>query len=300
MPFNTFAKKTGLSEKLFAGILIGAAVVLLISQISYTFINRAPSAGKGEASAVKKASKTTADTDKMVQDAIKEVTPAQGFTTNVKWNGVVSKMIKQGALDPVKLASLLKQRYGQDIKPEWREVLDGKNTNLEINSDNAVFMMYLLWTIAKDNNNQILVDSPFANSFTNYDIGVGASGYGGADLLSLSPEQQQIAKEVAENANRPCCNNSTAWPDCSHGFAALGLVELMASQDFNKAEIFDTFVKFNSFWFPQTYVNNALYFKLAQGKNWSQVDKEVVAGKDYSSLSGASKVKNYLKTNFGL
>ncbi len=155
-------------------------------------------------------------------------------------------------------------------------------------------------TFAKHNENQILFDSPFTKYFKNYDIGVGRAGYGDLSLLSLTTAQQKIAKDVAENANRPCCNNSTAAPDCSHGYSALGLVELMAAQGFSNAEIFDTFVKFNSFWFPETYVKNAMYFKIKEGKNWADVDKELVAGKEYSSLRGAYKVKNYLRENFGI
>jgi hypothetical protein len=235
-----------------------------------------------------------------ISAVIEEVTPKSGFTIGAKWNGIVSKMIDYGALDPQKLENILTKRYGQEMKQQWREVLSGENANLKINSDNAVFMMYLLWVLAKHNNNQILHDSPFAQSFNNYDIGVGRSGYGDTELLLLTSAQQKLVKEVAENAYRPCCGNSTARPDCSHGFSALGLIQLMASQDFSKEEIFDAFVKFNSFWFPETYIKDALYFKITDGKKWSEVDKNLIAGMDYSSLSGSYKVKNYLKQNFGI
>ena len=97
------------------------------------------------------------------------------------------------------------------------------------------------------------------------------------------------------NSYRPCCGNPTGHPDCSHGFSALGLVQLMAAQGYSQEEMFDAFVKFNSFWFPSTYIQDALYFQLAEGKNWDEVDKALVAGKDHSSLSGANAVKNYLK-----
>ncbi len=235
-----------------------------------------------------------------INEIVESVTPKNGFNTDVKWNGVVSKMVKTGALDPAKLESILAKRYGQQMKPEWRAILAGENTNLSINNDNAVFMMYILWTLAKSNNNQILFNSPFVKYFKNYNIGMGKSGYGNMQLLSLTTEQQKKAKEVAENASRPCCNNTTAQPDCSHGYSALGLVELMASQNFTKQEMFNTFVKFNSFWFPETYIKNALYFKITEGKNWSDVNKELIAGKEYSSLGGSYKIKNYLKNNFGL
>lgn len=285
--------------KVFAWVLAGAAAFLLVFQVSYGFVGSSFDAGKKD-HALDANSGKVSDINRALQEAIEEVTPAAGFTTKVKWNGVVSEMVKQGVLDPAKLERVLKERYGQDMKPQWRAVLAGENANLEINSDNAVFMMYVLWALAKSNSSQILLDSPFAKYFKNYDIGIGKAGYGNAELLILTPKQQKAAREVAEIASRPCCNNTTAQPDCSHGYSALGLVELMASQNFSRQEMFDVFVKFNSFWFPETYVKTALYFKLAQGKNWSELDKELIAGKEYSSLSGAYKVKNYLKQNFGL
>ena len=225
-----------------------------------------------------------------INNIIETVTPKAGFETSIRWDGVVTKMVKAGVLDPAKLENILVKRYGQEMKPEWRAILAGQDANLSINNDNAVFMMYLLWTLSKHNKNEILTNSPFAKYFKNYDIGVGRAGYGDLQLLSLTPGQQAVAKKVAENANRPCCNNSTAAPDCSHGYSALGLVQLMASQDFSEQEIFKTFVQFNSFWFPETYIKDALYFKITQGKDWSDVNKELIAGKEYSSLSGSYKI----------
>jgi len=235
-----------------------------------------------------------------IDDIIEIVTPKGGFETSVKWNDVVTNMVKTGVLDPDKLENILTKRYGQEMKPEWRDVLAGRNANLSINNDNAVFMMYVLWTLAKHNENEILTNSPIAKYFTNYDIGVGRPGYGDTPLLPLSTEQQAIVKRVSENAYRPCCSNSTAVPDCSHGYSALGLVQLMVSQGFSEKDIFETFVQFNSFWFPETYIKNALYFKITKGKDWGDVSKELIAGAEYSTLQGSYKAKNYLKNNFGI
>ncbi len=244
---------------------------------------------------------TTEDGRKIdIEEVIQKVTPDEGFQTQVRWGDVVPKMIETGVLDPQKLETILKNRYGQEMKPEWRAVLAGEDIPLSIDNDNAVFMMYMLWAMAKHNQNQILADSPIAKYFENYDIGVGRAGYNDTPLLALNPEQQALAKRVAENAYRPCCGNSTAVPDCSHGYSALGLVQLMASQGFSEEEIFDTFVKFNSYWFPETYIKNALYFEITEGLSWEDVDKKLVAGKEYSTLRGSYKAKNFLKQNFGI
>jgi len=74
----------------------------------------------------------------------------------------------------------------------------------------------------------------------------------------------------------------------------------MASQGFSEKEIFDTFIQFNSFWFPETYIKNALYFKATEGLDWKDVSKELVAGEKYSTVQGSYTAKNYLKEKFGI
>jgi hypothetical protein len=224
-----------------------------------------------------------------------KVVPEAGFTTDVKWGNAVKNMVDTGVLDPEKLELVLTERYGQEIKPEWRRVLEGSDETLEINSDNSVFMMYVLWAFAKHNNVSLIHESVFAENFQGYDIGMGKAGYGDTVILELTAEQEELAKQIAQNSYRPCCGQSAANPDCSHGFAALGLIELMASQDFTEEEIYDAFIKFNSFWFPSTYIQNGLYFKIAEGKDWQDVDKKIVAGGQFSSVGGAQSVRSYLQ-----
>ena len=119
--------------------------------------------------------------------------------------------------------------------------------------------------------------------------------YSKSDLIGLNSGQQKILEEFAYNSYRPCCSNPTAFPDCNHGMAALGLGELMASQGASKDEIFEAFKYFNSFWFPQTYFDVANYFKAKDGQDWSQVPGSVAAGKDYSTPQGWQRVRGWLK-----
>lgn len=293
-PSEKGEKGSALGKKFIA--LAFVAVVIFAYQMTTVF-------GKSAQTDVNSSGTTLVmdDGEKInMDDIIELVTPKAGFKTDVRWNGVVKKMVEAGVLDPDKLESILTKRYKQEMKSEWRAVLAGQDAKLSIDSDNAVFMMYVLWAFAKHNENEILSNSPFVKSFANYDIGVGRSGYGDTPLLSLTSDQQALVRRVAENAYRPCCGNSTAAPDCSHGYSALGLVQLMASQGFSEEEIFVTFIQFNSFWFPETYIKNALYFKITEGKDWSNVSKKLVAGAKYSTLKGSYTAKNYLKSNFGI
>ncbi len=275
------------------GYVFLAFLILAIFALGYQILPLVFAGSPGITSAAVSAGHDSLDIDKIAL----QVLPEKGFTIDAMWQDSISKMVKAGALDVDKLDNILTKRYGQPMTEEQKKLFAGdySNEKLTINSKNAVFVMYILWAMAKHNNNSILHDSPFAQYFQDYDIGVGKVGYGDTKLISLTPEQQEIAKYTALNSYRPCCGNPTGRPDCSHGFSALGLIELMASQGYTKEQIFDAFVKFNSFWFPSTYIQDALYFKLAENKDWGAVDKELVAGKQYSSLSGSYAVKKYLQ-----
>ncbi len=224
-----------------------------------------------------------------------QVLPDEGFTLKATWGDAVSNMVEAGVLDPARLETILKQGYKQDMKPEWNAILKGEDAELSIDSENSVFMMYVLWTLAKHNNVSLIHESAFAQSFEGYDIGVGRAGYGDTLIINLTEEQLALARSIAQNSYRPCCGQSAANPDCSHGFAALGLIELMISQGFTENEIYGAFVKVNSFWFPSTYIQDAMYFKEAEGLEWKDVDRKLVAGPAFSSIQGAAQVKNYLQ-----
>lgn len=268
--------------------LLGITIVMFIYQITPLF---------GIAGAVSAAAPAGHGMD--TNNIISQVLPEQGFTLDATWGTTVSDMVDAGVLDPVKLESILTRRYGQEMKPEWTAILNGEDAQLSIDAENSVFMMYLLWTLGKHNDNSILRESRIANYFDNYDIGVGRAGYSDVLLFSLTPEQQDLATEISMNSYRPCCGNPAGVPDCSHGFAALGLIELMAAQGYEKDEIYDSFIKINSFWFPSTYIQNALFFQITEGKSWDETDDELMAGKEFSSIAGSRSVKKYLQ-NSGL
>ena len=71
----------------------------------------------------------------------------------------------------------------------------------------------------------------------------------------------------------------------------------MAAQGASAEEIFGAFKYVNSFWFPQTYFDIANYFQAKEGKAWKDVDARTVAGKDYSTPQGWSRVHSWLKAN---
>jgi len=108
----------------------------------------------------------------------------------------------------------------------------------------------------------------------------------------MSDQQQELVRDVATNAFRPCCDNSTLYQDCNHGSALLGLLELAASQGATSDELYRTALTANSFWFPGYYAKTALYFAYFHNISWSEVAPKLILGRDFSSLSGWERSMN--------
>ena len=116
------------------------------------------------------------------------------------------------------------------------------------------------------------------------------------DLIPLTPEQQAHVEEVAAAVYRPCCNNHTLFPDCNHGMAMLGLLELLASQNASVDEMFNAAKYVNAYWFPQQTLETALFLKTNQEIDFSEADSRLVVSDKFSSASGASMVHQSLQS----
>jgi len=113
--------------------------------------------------------------------------------------------------------------------------------------------------------------------------------YNSAELISLTPEQDDLVYQVAEHIFRPCCGNSTVYPDCNHGMAVLGLLELLAAQGADEQALYQAALAFNRYAFPDTYITLAAYFAM-QDTAWTEIDPSTLLGADYSSGQGAQQV----------
>jgi hypothetical protein len=108
-------------------------------------------------------------------------------------------------------------------------------------------------------------------------------------FFTLTAEEQAMVDRVSRNIYRPCCGNSTHFPDCNHGMAMLGLLELMASQGVGEQDMYKTALAVNSYWFPDTYLTIATYMK-SKGVEWKDVDSKEMLSANYSSNSGYQKI----------
>ena len=171
-----------------------------------------------------------------------KVFPASGYTFQVSWGDLGKKMVEDGVIDEKKLAQAL---TGKDELPQqFKKYLDDSDQKIELNQGNAQFWVDVLWGLGLANKNDILekgemMASGNASNFAStggWTIGVKKPMdiYSKHTYINLSAGQQIMVEEIANGVYRPCCGNSTAFPDCNHGMAALGLIELMVSQGFSK------------------------------------------------------------------
>jgi hypothetical protein len=114
--------------------------------------------------------------------------------------------------------------------------------------------------------------------------------YASLDLIPLSPQQQKLVEEVAGSVYRPCCDNPTSFPDCNHGMAMLGVLELIASQGASLDEMFQAAKYINAYWFPQQTLETAIYFEHDENTSFADADPSLVVSKEFSSASGAGRV----------
>lgn len=166
---------------------------------------------------------------------------------------------------------------------------------------NARTDLNLLWAFGLANENPILTEGPMMDP--RYGGAGGFASTGGWTLakgsamdhyamhrfVTLTEDQQELVERVSKNIYRPCCGNSVYFPDCNHGMAMLGLLELMAAEDASEEEMYRTALAANMEWFPDTYDAIRRYFE-ARRISWNEVSPKTVLGADFSSAEGYARV----------
>lgn len=238
-----------------------------------------------------------------------KVIPDEGVALPVVWGDLGKQMLSSGVIDEASFTGLYKDRGG--LSDEEKELLYGEgNGKLKITNENAGFLLNLLWALGLGNNNDILVsgemtDSRYGGAGNFASTGGWTLAKGGAmdhyskhAFVTLSPEEQALVDKISRNIYRPCCGNSTHFPDCNHGMAMLGLLELMASQGATESEMYKTALAVNSYWFPDTYLSIGRYLA-KEGKDIAKVDPKEILSADYSSAAGYRKILSSIEPTAG-
>lgn len=215
-----------------------------------------------------------------------------------RWNDLGARLVAAGVIDAERFLSL----YPGSAAIEASQLLFGKdNGSLRMTAANAGLWLNLLWALGLGNRNEILEKGEMANPAYGGAGGFASTGgwtiaqgdpmnhYSAHSFMELTVEQQALAAAVAKNIYRPCCDNPTHFPDCNHGMAMLGLLELLASQNATEEEMYQAALAMNSFWFPEQYEIIGRYLA-GQDQSLAVIDPQAMLGRDYSSASGFRRV----------
>jgi len=235
----------------------------------------------------------------------KSVLPSEGVELPITWGDLGGRMVVDGVIDEAKFRSLFPE--GLDSMEE-KMLASEVQERIVMTQENSRFILNILWAFGLANKNEILTDAKMTDPQYGGDAGKFASTggwtlangdamdhYSMHSYVTLSPNAQDVVDRVSAGIFRPCCGNSTHFPDCNHGMAMLGLLELMASNDISEEEMYKVALRVNSYWFPQTYLDLATYFE-EQGTKWTQVDPKLVLGASYSSGQGYAQTRKQIKS----
>jgi hypothetical protein len=238
-----------------------------------------------------------------------QVNPPEGYTVSATFGDLGPKLLSSGAIDLEKFKQTYERAGAPLTNSQLKILTEGSNEKITINKDSAYFLINFLWALGLANKNPIL-DEGQMTKYGKGQIGSFASTggwtigkkpsteiYSKSRIVKLDTDQQARVERAANGTYRPCCGNSTAFPDCNHGMAMLGLFELMASQGATTNELFEAGKYFNAFWFPQQYLDLATYFKVKEGKDFKKIDPKLIVSEKFSSGGGWSNTKKWLANN---
>ena len=238
-----------------------------------------------------------------------QVNPPDGYDLGVAYRNLGPQVLEAGGIDYSAFVTLYESN-GRPLTEEQIEILTkGADKPIVINAENAHFLLNFFWAVGLVNTNPILTEGPITqNSAGQVERSASTGGwtlgtkpvtelFASQVLISLTPEQQARVEEAAALIYRPCCNNPTLFPDCNHGMAMLGLLELMASQGASLEEMLQAAKYVNAFWFPQQALETAIFLESTQKTSFRNADPALIVGKEMHSGSGFAAVHQYLQTN---
>ena len=233
----------------------------------------------------------------------------RAYLLPVTLDGIAPALIEAGAIDPARLEAYFRET-GEPLGQDELRILAGtKVRDIEITPQNARFLLDFFWALGLTNWNTLLTEGPIQMA-SEGDVGRYASTGGwqlgtrpGAELLAsrriveLTAEQQARVEAVSADLYRPCCNNPTSFPDCNHGMAMLGLLELMAAQGASEEDMWQAAKYVSAFWFPEQTAEVAYLFHAAENVAFEELDGQQMLAPAVFSGSGFRQVHAWLQEN---
>ncbi|KKT65859.1 MAG: hypothetical protein UW61_C0036G0011, partial [Candidatus Curtissbacteria bacterium GW2011_GWC1_44_33] len=174
-----------------------------------------------------------------------EVLPKEGFVLPVSWGDVGPRLIELGVIDVKKFEEAVV------MTDEQKKILkEGGDVPIKIDSSNSQFVVDMLWALGLAQKSIVYDEGPLGKEYKNEQGNFASTGgwtlaksdavnyLNKFDLINLTPDQQKRVGEIAKGVFRPCCGNSTWFPDCNHGMAALAAIELLVAKGLSDEEIY--------------------------------------------------------------
>ncbi len=234
------------------------------------------------------------------------------YTLPVVFGDVGPRLIEAGAIDLPRFLQVY-QQAGQPLTMTQRAILtDGSDAEVLINQQNAYFLLNFFWALGLANHNPLLTEGLIAARSEGKIERFASTGgwslatkpiadvFAKTTLVALTPDQQTRLEEAVGGIYRPCCDNPTSFPDCNHGMAMLGLLELMAAKDASIDAMLDAARYVNAFWFPQQMHEIATLLKVTEGIDYANADARRLVSANYASGSGFNSVHNWLVSSGNL
>jgi hypothetical protein len=228
------------------------------------------------------------------------------FPLPVAFTDLGPRLVAAGAIDLPRFIQL-NAEAGKPLTDEQQALLTvGSDATLTIDGSNAYFLLNLFWALGLTNRNPILTEGAMVQRSGGQIESFASTGgwtlatqpiadlYASTPLITLAAHAQARLESVAAGVYRPCCDNSTAFPDCNHGMAMLGLLELMAAQGASAAQMAEAAKAVNAFWFPQQMAEVATLLRATEGLAYADADPLLVTGANYSSASGFQGIHRWL------
>ena len=237
----------------------------------------------------------------------KQVSPVEGYALSVSYGDLGPQLLNGGVFRYEAFAAIY-ENSGNPLSTEHIEILkNGSDEEIVINADNAHFLLNFFWAVGLANRNSILTEGPMVQGGREQVDRFASTGgwsiaarpvkeiYASMDLIPLTVEQQKLVEEVASAIYRPCCDNSTLFPDCNHDMAMLGILELMASQGATADGMFEAAKYVNAYWFPQQTLDTAVYLQAREQIDFASANARLVVSETFSSGSGSARIHQELE-----
>ncbi len=231
------------------------------------------------------------------------VAPNEGYSVDINWGETGLKLVQAGGIDLEKF----RENYpDSDYQELLTYLTEKKNEGITITPKNAYFWVNTLWALGLTQKSDVLTKGVMGTEYQDRIGNFASTGgwtlgkrdavslYSSTEIIPLTQQQQDLVTEVSGNIYRPCCGNPTSFPDCNHGMAILGLLELMAANGATSEEMYEASLAFNSYWFTTTYVDLAYYFETEKGIAWEDVNPQTVLSAEYSSAEGYQDIKKQI------